>query len=134
MSSEQLVATKQKDIKRNEDGTFVPGVTPEGSIPFLPGVSGNPAGRPKNSVTTLLKNRSPEDNKKIADKLYQMAINGDMAAIREYIDRTDGRVTGDLPAFNDNRQLTINVVGTEGKKLLEEIAKGIKPHKEIGSG
>ena len=98
------------------------------------GQSGNPAGRKPNSVTTLLKNRSPEDNKKIADKLYQMAINGDMAAIREYIDRTDGRVTGDLPAFNDNRQLTINVVGTEGKKLLEEIAKGIKPHKEIGSG
>ncbi len=70
---------------------------------WQPGQSGNPNGRPKNSVTTLLKNRNPKDNQKIADKLYQLALAGDMSAIREYIDRTDGKVTdthkieGDIP-------------------------------------
>lgn len=54
--------------------------------------SGNAAGRPPNSVTTLLKNRNPEDNLAVADKLYALAIAGDMSAIREYIDRTDGKV------------------------------------------
>ena len=54
--------------------------------------SGNPDGRPPNSVTTLLKNRNPEDNQAVADKLYALALNGDMSAIKEYIDRTDGKV------------------------------------------
>lgn len=62
------------------------------STRYKPGQSGNPKGRPKNSVTTLLKNRNEEDNRAIADKLYSLALKGDMSAIREYIDRTDGKV------------------------------------------
>lgn len=69
-----------------------------------PGQSGNPAGRPLNSVTTLLKNRNHEDNQLIADKLYDLALAGDMAAIREYIDRTDGKVV--------DKHLTVNVAIT----------------------
>ncbi len=77
------------------------------------GTSGNPAGRPKNSVTTLLKNRDPKDNKKVADKLYSLAIAGDMSAIREYIDRTDGKVF--------DRHLNINVETTpEGIQQAQE--------------
>ena len=68
-------------------------VNTDNLTPWKPGESGNPNGRPPNSVTTLLKNRKPEDNQKVADKLYQLALRGDMSAIREYIDRTDGKVT-----------------------------------------
>lgn len=59
---------------------------------FQPGVSGNPAGRPKNSVTTLLKNTDNETTKKIAKKLTALAEKGDLKAIDMFIDRTDGKV------------------------------------------
>lgn len=59
---------------------------------WTPGQSGNPAGRPISSVTTLLKNKGSEDNQAIADKLYSLALSGDMPAIKEYIDRTEGKV------------------------------------------
>ncbi|KKL48557.1 hypothetical protein LCGC14_2324310 [marine sediment metagenome] len=121
---------EQQVITRDKNGRFLPGVVPEKSTPFRPGEVHNPAGRPKNSVTTLLKNRSREDNKKIADKLYQLALDGDMSAIREYIDRTDGKVSFEPEALIDNRSITINVVSDTAKKLLSEITEGVKPHKE----
>ena len=86
------------------------------STRYQPGESGNPAGRPKNSVTTLLKNKSPEENQAVADKLYALALEGDMSAIREYIDRTDGK---QLEAPQDNRPFIIVV----SDRAAEAIAK-----------
>ena len=84
MTSKTVVESKQ----RPSNGQFVVG-NEDG---WLPGQSGNPNGRPKNSITTLLKNRDPKDYQKVADKLVQLAENGDMAAIRELLDRIDGKV------------------------------------------
>ncbi|KKN72916.1 hypothetical protein LCGC14_0406200 [marine sediment metagenome] len=88
---------------------------PDPAKGWQPGQSGNPNGRPKSSVTTLLKNRNPEDNKKVADTLYALAIRGDMSAIREYIDRTDGKVT--------ETRLTLGIMAHTTPELLEQAQK-----------
>ena len=51
---------------------------------FKEGQSGNPGGRPKDTVSMLLKEK---DRQAVADKLYQLALKGDMRAIQEYMDR-----------------------------------------------
>ena len=72
-------------------------------IEFKPGQSGNPAGRPKNSVTTLLKNMDELTNQQIADLIVKKVLKGEYSFVREYLDRTDGKVTdthrieGDIP-------------------------------------
>ena len=77
------MTTDIKEHSRNTDGL----------IPWVPGQSGNPAGRPKHSVTTLLKNTDELTTKQICAKLIDLAKGGDLPAIREYLDRTDGKVT-----------------------------------------
>lgn len=59
---------------------------------WKPGESGNPKGRPKNSVTAMLKANPEATNLVIAEKLTDMAKEGDLKAIDMYIDRTDGKV------------------------------------------
>ena len=91
------------------------GVTGKG---WKPGESGNPNGRPKNSVTMLLKNKTNEDNQAVADKLYQLALNGDMSAIREYIDRTDGKVA-DIHKIEGEILITPNMRVLAAREMLE---------------
>ncbi len=69
-----------------------------------PGQSGNPAGRPKNSVTTLLKNTDELTTKQIADKIIELAKAGEISVIKEYLDRTDGKVA--------DKHLNLNVTIT----------------------
>jgi len=67
--------------------------------PWQPGQSGNPAGRPKHRVISediaevLDEEVSSGLTKghKIAQKLVAMAMAGNMAAIKEILDRTEGR-------------------------------------------
>lgn len=59
---------------------------------FQPGVSGNPAGRPKKgeALTDVL--REKIDKQAIADKLIEIAMEkGDLAALKYIYDRIDGR-------------------------------------------
>ncbi len=87
-----------------------PHVMPKGSRePWIKGMkSPNPFGHPKGykSLTALLKERFkqyPTEGHKIIETLVKMAMRGDLAAIREVLDRIDGKVTevhkieGDLP-------------------------------------
>jgi len=59
---------------------------------FKPGQSGNPNGRPKSSVTMLLKNTAAQTTRQIAKQLTKQAVDGDLKAIDMFIDRTDGKV------------------------------------------
>lgn len=88
--------------------------------PFPPGTSGNPNGRPKGPISQLLKEfgegseiefsvavtnggkthkssakiaagENKSINELIAVKLLQMAMDGDIKAIREVLNRTEGR-------------------------------------------
>ena len=61
---------------------------PEGRR-FKPGKSGNPGGRPKEEreVALLLRARGPE----VAAKLVKLALNGNVAAIKEFNDRAYGK-------------------------------------------
>lgn len=67
--------------------------------PFQKGVSGNPAGRPKSArLSDALREQlfKPNKNEKtladeIAAQLIKLARNGDIQAIKELFDRTEGK-------------------------------------------
>ena len=61
------------------------------STAWKPGQSGNPNGRPPKgqTLTDALKERV--DKQQIADKLYEMAMEGDISALKYIYDRVDGR-------------------------------------------
>src|SRR6185503_19309244 len=87
-------------MQRDNNGKPLGGVTGKG---FIPGQSGNPGGRPKGSVKLStcyersLARPYPDDPEGrtyaqvIADKAVEIAAGGDIAAIREVTDRTEGR-------------------------------------------
>ena len=79
---------------------------------FKPGQIGNPAGRPKSAVSHLLKNDEKFSNKAVAQKLYDLALSGDMGAIREYLDRTEGKVM--------DKHLTLALTANVTPELLEQ--------------
>ena len=77
--------------------------TRDSSGRFIPGQSGNPLGRPpKNvSITSLIKEKldtiDPKTGKThaqlITDKIFQIAMSGNLSAAQEILIRTDGKVT-----------------------------------------
>lgn len=88
------------EMQRENNGKRPGGVTGKG---FLPGQSGNPGGRPKGSIKmSTVFNRSlarlvPNDPEgrnyaqKIADTVVELAASGDVRAMKEVADRTEGR-------------------------------------------
>jgi hypothetical protein len=69
-----------------------------GLIPFKPGQSGNPAGRPKGTdLTTRLRKIVEESDQGVADALMRAAVKaalkGDYRFWKEILDRLDGPVT-----------------------------------------
>jgi len=70
---------------------------------FSKGKSGNPGGRPKkeNSLTGILEelsNAPPKGQRKtrkvlLAETLYELALSGDIPAIKYIYDRIDGKPT-----------------------------------------
>ncbi|GAB3889939.1 hypothetical protein GCM10028803_00490 [Larkinella knui] len=111
---------------------------PNDDTKFQPGQSGNPGGRPVGHITTFLKefgNASDIEftiiktdvegtvkksssklstgdrqtiNQAIAARLLQLALNGDLKAIKEVLNRTEGRVPQpiNLGGQKDNPLLT----------------------------
>jgi hypothetical protein len=76
--------------------------------PFEKGQSGNPAGRPKgsrNATTVALETLLEGQAEALTNKAVEMALAGDMAALRLCMDRIlpprkDRPVTFDLPSIN----------------------------------
>ncbi len=70
---------------------------------YPPGVSGNPGGRPKGrSPTALLREVLEEFDgdkakvRKMVDTLVKLAIDGDRQAIKDIIERVDGKIADRL--------------------------------------
>ena len=66
------------------------------STQWKPGQSGNPNGRPKKglAITDIMREmleERPEIRKALSAKLFELALKGDLAAIREVMDRLEGR-------------------------------------------
>src|SRR5262245_28732217 len=79
---------------RSTDGRF----TKRNQYGFQPGQSGNPAGRPRDTVTPHLRElvRTPGKDgvtygELVAQTLLARAVDGDVQAIREVFDRLEGK-------------------------------------------
>ena len=69
---------------------------------YLPGASGNPGGRPKGSVSLVGALRRELERRQdsgqpgievVAARLVDLAVDGDLRAVREIADRLDGKPT-----------------------------------------
>ncbi len=112
------------------NGQFAPGYKPE--TIFKPGQSGNPSGRPKlTRLTDALRQQlaetmpnAPERTvaEVIARVLIKEAISGNVQAIRELADRTEGKPKQSIDLdlqINDWRTLAQNYGVTEQDVIRE---------------
>ena len=93
------MTNSQKTDGKQTDGKFAPGNSIGKQFP--PRTSGNPSGRPKlTRLTTALREQLAETNphadgetvaEEIAKTLIKLALSGDVQAIREIGDRTEGK-------------------------------------------
>lgn len=98
-------------------------------MPFQPGVSGNPSGRPKTKIWTeaikaaVSTNPSGEPNyellKAVSEALVKAAKAGDIQAIKEIGDRLEGKVPQTLGQSEDHEnlfptELKVNLVRPSG--------------------
>ena len=103
-----------------------PSGTPRNLRRFPKGRSGNPGGRPKGtSLTAALRAEldkpvapgSPVTNReKIASMLVELAARGDLAAIREILDRTEGKAVQRQEQGDPGDFLDLSDVDTDALK------------------
>lgn len=86
-------------------------------MPFEPGQSGNPGGKPKTkefkaALLVALKRADGDKTKlaQIAEALVEKAATGDVPAIREIADRTDGKATQPISGDEDGPAIVHRVV------------------------
>ena len=113
-------STSKHEVIRDEKGQYLKGHT------------GNPGGRPKNTLTAILKERMIEDvvvNDKwlttadmIVDQAIHLALDGDMQAIKWIFERVDGRpIPMRLELVNEHKPIRIFNIGfTETLKEIED--------------
>ena len=111
--------SSKHEVIRNEKGQYMKGNT------------GNPGGRPKNTLTTILKEKMIEDvligdkwlttADLIVDQAIQLALEGDMRAIKWIFERVDGRpIPMRLELVTEHKPFRILDIGF--KETLKNIA------------
>ena len=111
--------TSKHEVIRDEKGQY------------MKGHSGNPGGRPKNTLTTILNERMIEDvligdkwlttADLIVDQAIQLALEGDMQAIKWIFERVDGRpIPMRLELVTEHKPFRVLEIGF--KETLENIA------------
>jgi hypothetical protein len=113
------MTNSQKTDGKQSDGRFATGNSSGKKFP--PGISGNPSGRPRlTRLTEALREQlaeiSPDADEQtiaeqIAKTLIKLAISGDVAAIKEIGNRTEG-----LPRQSIDLDLQISDWRTEAQK------------------
>ncbi len=108
--------------------------------PFPPGVSGNPGGRPKGvSLTARLREALDELDgdkpkaHKLIDVLMTVAMKGDRQAIKDIMERVDGKVP-DRIAGHDGGPLNISLQWEHGNDDPEPDLENAPPAPGPGSG
>lgn len=100
-----------------------PNIAQDSPATFKPGQTGNPNGRPKKEWTWAglyeeaveEKDETGEPIKKIiAKKLARMAKNGDIAAIKELTNRTDGMPKQSTDITTDGEKLNPLIIIKDG--------------------
>lgn len=74
-------------------------------MPFQPGQSGNPAGRPKRgeSLRDILRaSLSADKKRKLAEKFYNLAMDGDVRALMALYDNHDGKLPTTIGGVEDD--------------------------------
>lgn len=106
---------------------------PREDTQFKPGQSGNPAGRPKSavSVTAQIKRilrEEPDEAASLARALLSLAKEGNAAAIKEVMSRTDGPVPVPINVSQlSNEQLLAALESAVGAGGSEEGAEAPEP-------
>ena len=114
---------------RTPDGKFAKG----NAHAWQKGVSANPSGRPRDTITPHLKEIAQEqDNdgrtygRRVAEMLYAESLGGNVTAAKEILDRLDGkpRQTVDL-SVDDKRKAALETViaGLVATGMSEDAAK-----------
>ena len=95
---------------------------------FAPGQSGNPGGRPKraklwqDAIIRAIKRREQDDPQaleKLADKLLSQVAAGDVAAMREFGDRVDGKVAQAIVGDDEADPVTVRQIVTGVPRATE---------------
>jgi len=101
--------------------------------PWKPGQSGNPGGRPKrDSITSALLQQLEQqntDSETIADSiaavLVKRALSGDVRAIREIADRTEGKprqqIKVEAEVMDSGDRLDLSKVSDDQLRQVQEI-------------
>jgi len=88
---------------------------------WRPGQSGNPSGRPRNELLTLLREAANEvdggvtKGEKLVIKIWEMALAGDIRAISILFDRLFGRVREAMDFIDDpeNQNIEVRITGLD---------------------
>lgn len=101
---------------------------------FQPGRSGNPSGRPRDTITPHLREIAQETDKdgrsygrRVAETLYAEALAGNVQAAREILQRLDGLPRQGVDLSIDDQRA--NIIGRAVERLMSE--SGISRQKAV---